>query len=86
MREIVKMKKYAIVSPEVTRIASEHFGFDLSQDGLHLADGEMEHWDGILLNQELIGIHLQSKSLISKFTFALLKDSGWYDVDIEKTA
>eukprot|EP01083_Nonionella_stella_P234103 824257_1 len=67
-----------ITSPEVQRVAQDHFGCD-GLPGVAL-DESHYHWSGRMLNTELMnndGYYLY----LSKFTMALMKDSGWYRID-----
>ena len=41
------------------------------------------HWERTILGQEIMTGQEQWEAVFSKITFALLKDSGWYQIDYE---
>lgn len=72
-------------------IAEEHFGCDDIMDNVPGIEFENEggdgsqfaHWERRVLGNEIMTATDIVNPAFSKFTFALLKDSGWYDIDYE---
>jgi hypothetical protein len=75
-----------IVTPNVLRIAKEHFncssGVELENGGGNGTQGS--HWEKRILNNEYMTGTASNNPKISKFTLALLQDSGWYNVNYDK--
>nr|XP_032818412.1 leishmanolysin-like peptidase isoform X1 [Petromyzon marinus] len=71
-----------LVTPRVVEEAREHFGC-LSLEGLELENQggsgtELNHWEKRLLeNEAMTGSHTQRR-IFSRFTLALMEDTGWY--------
>lgn len=77
-----------ITTPKVVQYTREYFGCD-SAVGMQLenngAGGSVgSHWEKTLLYDEYMNPQmLDTKAYYSKFTFALLEDSGWYEVNYD---
>ena len=76
-----------IITPTVVQKAKEYFKCD-SIEGIELEDQDEgedvsgSHWDArILLGDYMNSEQYTPEVVISDFTLALLKDSGWYDVN-----
>mgnify|MGYP002623949311 FL=1 len=76
-----------IITPTVVQKAKEYFKCD-SIEGIELEDQEDgedipgSHWDArILLGDYMNSEQYSPEVVISDFTLALLKDSGWYEVN-----
>ncbi|CAM9004274.1 unnamed protein product [Rhodiola kirilowii] len=76
-----------VVLPRVVMHARHHFGaFSEEFNGLELEDGggrgtSGSHWEKRLLMNEIMTGSVDTKSVVSKMTLALLEDSGWYEVN-----
>lgn len=77
-----------IITPEVTKVAKTHFGCDsligapLENDGSTNIGTIGSHWESKYFQYELMcGTIYSAISYVSKFTLALMVDSGWYAVD-----
>lgn len=74
-----------IITPKVVEVAREHFGCDtitgvpMENNGGSGSVGA--HWEkNFLMNDFMVAI-LTPHSVISKFTLALMEDTGWYKVN-----
>ncbi|KAK8677615.1 hypothetical protein V6N13_143141 [Hibiscus sabdariffa] len=80
-----------VVLPRVVMHSRHHYGFNwqaFSQNftGLELEDGggrgtSGSHWEKRLLMNEIMTGSVDTKSVVSKMTLALLEDSGWYQAN-----
>lgn len=74
-----------LVTPNVIDFARAHFkcptldGVELENDGGNSSAGA--HWESRLLFSELMTASRQSAGKLSGFTAALLKDTGFYEID-----
>ncbi|KAJ3672797.1 hypothetical protein LUZ60_006171 [Juncus effusus] len=73
-----------IVLPRVIMHSRHHYGaFSDNFTGLELEDGggrgtSGSHWEKRLLMNEIMTGSVDTRSVVSKMTLALLEDSGWY--------
>lgn len=73
-----------VVLPRVVMHARHHYGaFSDNFTGLELEDGggrgtSGSHWEKRLLMNEIMTGSVDTRSVVSKMTLALLEDSGWY--------
>lgn len=73
-----------VVLPRVIMHARYHYGaFSANFTGLELEDGggrgtSGSHWEKRLLMNEIMTGSVDTRSVVSKMTLALLEDSGWY--------
>ncbi|CAL9173283.1 unnamed protein product [Musa hybrid cultivar] len=73
-----------VVLPRVVMHARHHYGaFSENFTGLELEDGggrgtSGSHWEKRLLMNEIMTGSVDTRSVVSKMTLALLEDSGWY--------
>lgn len=73
-----------VVLPRVIMHARHHYGaFSENFTGLELEDGggrgtSGSHWEKRLLMNEIMTGSVDTRSVVSKMTLALLEDSGWY--------
>lgn len=77
--------KWQIITPKVTQLAREHFGCE-EMTGLPIESSGGEgsagsHWEKLLMLNEFMVAQTVANPIISKFTLALLEDSGWYQPD-----
>lgn len=78
-----------LVTPKILEVAREHYncpslpGLPLENEGGYGSIGT--HFERSLMNNELMTASISSEAIFSKFTAALLIDSGWYDVDFQLT-
>eukprot|EP00850_Spirogloea_muscicola_P006385 SM000030S11394 [mRNA] locus=s30:428293:434659:- [translate_table: standard] len=76
-----------VVLPRVVATARQHYGaFTSSFAGLELEDGggrgtAGSHWEKRLLMNEIMTGSVDTRSVVSAMTLALLEDSGWYVAD-----
>ncbi|KAK6115839.1 hypothetical protein DH2020_008108 [Rehmannia glutinosa] len=67
-----------VVLPRVIMHSRYHYGaFSQNFTGLELEDGG-SHWEKRLLMNEIMTGSVDTRSVVSKMTLALLEDSGWY--------
>ncbi|KRX04449.1 Insulin-like growth factor binding protein, N-terminal [Pseudocohnilembus persalinus] len=87
-QEIRGIQTGILTTPKVKQVAKEYYGCE-STLGMQLENNGQggsinHHWDKSQLLDEFMNPQvLDTKSYISKFTFALLEDSGWYDANYE---
>ncbi|KAK4276611.1 hypothetical protein QN277_014740 [Acacia crassicarpa] len=73
-----------VVLPRVVMYSRHHYGaFSENFTGLELEDGggrgtSGSHWEKRLLMNEIMTGSVDTRSVVSKMTLALLEDSGWY--------
>ncbi|KAJ7958068.1 Leishmanolysin-like peptidase [Quillaja saponaria] len=73
-----------VVLPRVVMHSRYHYGaFSVNFTGLELEDGggrgtSGSHWEKRLLMNEIMTGSVDTRSVVSKMTLALLEDSGWY--------
>ncbi|KAL3639226.1 hypothetical protein CASFOL_017133 [Castilleja foliolosa] len=73
-----------VVLPRVVMHSRHHYGaFSNNFTGLELEDGggrgtSGSHWEKRLLMNEIMTGSVDTRSVVSKMTLALLEDSGWY--------
>jgi leishmanolysin len=73
-----------VVLPRVVMHSRHHYGaFSQNFSGLELEDGggrgtSGSHWEKRLLMNEIMTGSVDTRSVVSKMTLALLEDSGWY--------
>ncbi|XP_054798436.1 uncharacterized protein LOC129303266 [Prosopis cineraria] len=73
-----------VVLPRVLMHSRHHYGaFSENFTGLELEDGggrgtSGSHWEKRLLMNEIMTGSVDTRSVVSKMTLALLEDSGWY--------
>ncbi|KAF3556911.1 hypothetical protein F2Q69_00012693, partial [Brassica cretica] len=73
-----------VVLPRVVLHSRHHYGaFSQNFSGLELEDGggrgtSGSHWEKRLLMNEIMTGSVDTRSVVSKMTLALLEDSGWY--------
>ncbi|XP_073046027.1 uncharacterized protein [Primulina eburnea] len=73
-----------VVLPRVIMHSRHHYGaFSANFTGLELEDGggrgtSGSHWEKRLLMNEIMTGSVDTRSVVSKMTLALLEDSGWY--------
>ncbi|CAA7041694.1 unnamed protein product [Microthlaspi erraticum] len=73
-----------VVLPRVVMHSRHHYGaFSHNFSGLELEDGggrgtSGSHWEKRLLMNEIMTGSVDTRSVVSKMTLALLEDSGWY--------
>uniref|UniRef100_A0A1D1YLX8 Leishmanolysin-like peptidase n=1 Tax=Anthurium amnicola TaxID=1678845 RepID=A0A1D1YLX8_9ARAE len=73
-----------VVLPRVIMHSRHHYGaFSENFTGLELEDGggrgtSGSHWEKRLLMNEIMTGSVDTRSVVSKMTLALLEDSGWY--------
>ncbi|PIN03756.1 Leishmanolysin-like peptidase (Peptidase M8 family) [Handroanthus impetiginosus] len=73
-----------VVLPRVVMHSRYHYGaFSENFTGLELENGggrgtSGSHWEKRLLMNEIMTGSVDTRSVVSKMTFALLEDSGWY--------
>ncbi|XP_020244315.1 uncharacterized protein LOC109822512 [Asparagus officinalis] len=73
-----------VVLPRVVMHSRHHYGaFSENFTGLELEDGggrgtSGSHWEKRLLMNEIMTGSVDTRSVVSKMTLALLEDSGWY--------
>ncbi|XP_027091968.1 uncharacterized protein [Coffea arabica] len=76
-----------VVLPRVVMHSRFHYGaFSENFTGLELEDGggrgtSGSHWEKRLLMNEIMTGSVDTKSVVSKMTLALLEDSGWYQAN-----
>ncbi|XP_076940434.1 uncharacterized protein LOC143609606 [Bidens hawaiensis] len=76
-----------VVLPRVIMHSRYHYGaFSNNLTGLELEDGggrgtSGSHWEKRLLMNEIMTGSVDTRSVISKMTLALLEDSGWYEAN-----
>ncbi|XP_074565575.1 LOW QUALITY PROTEIN: uncharacterized protein LOC141822056 [Curcuma longa] len=76
-----------IVLPRVVMHARYHYGaFSENFTGLELEDGggrgtSGSHWEKRLLMNEIMTGSVDTRSVVSEMTLALLEDSGWYQAN-----
>ncbi|KAL8230866.1 hypothetical protein R6Q57_000644 [Mikania cordata] len=76
-----------VVLPRVIMHSRYHYGaFSENFTGLELEDGggrgtSGSHWEKRLLMNEIMTGSVDTRSVISKMTLALLEDSGWYEAN-----
>ncbi|TYH18550.1 hypothetical protein ES288_A05G280700v1 [Gossypium darwinii] len=76
-----------VVLPRVVMHSRHHYGaFSENFTGLELEDGggrgtSGSHWEKRLLMNEIMTGSVDTKSVVSKMTLALLEDSGWYQAN-----
>jgi len=71
-----------IKTPKVLEVSKEHFGCN-TIEGMELENqggsGSLgAHWERTILHNEYMTASSINLAAVSKFTFALLEDSGWY--------
>ncbi|XP_028803046.1 leishmanolysin [Neltuma alba] len=73
-----------VVLPRVVMHSRHHYGaFSENFTGLELEDGggrgtSGSHWEKRLMMNEIMTGSVDTRSIVSKMTLALLEDSGWY--------
>lgn len=73
-----------VILPRVVMHSRHHYGaFSENFTGLELEDGggkgtSGSHWEKRLLMNEIMTGSVDTRSVVSKMTLALLEDSGWY--------
>ncbi|XP_024039919.1 uncharacterized protein LOC18041730 isoform X1 [Citrus clementina] len=76
-----------VVLPHVVMHSRYHYGaFSENFTGLELEDGggrgtSGSHWEKRLLMNEIMTGSVDTRSVVSKMTLALLEDSGWYQAN-----
>ncbi|KAI4998145.1 hypothetical protein ZWY2020_053487 [Hordeum vulgare] len=76
-----------VVLPRVVMHSRHHYGaFSQNFSGLELEDGggrgtSGSHWEKRLLMNEIMTGSVDTRSVVSKMTLALLEDSGWYQAN-----
>nr|XP_043617786.1 leishmanolysin-like [Erigeron canadensis] len=76
-----------VVLPRVVMHSRYHYGaFSENFTGLELEDGggrgtSGSHWEKRLLMNEIMTGSVDTRSVVSKMTLALLEDSGWYQAN-----
>lgn len=76
-----------VVLPRVVMYSRYHYGaFSENFTGLELEDGggrgtSGSHWEKRLLMNEIMTGSVDTRSVVSKMTLALLEDSGWYQAN-----
>ncbi|KAF6149671.1 hypothetical protein GIB67_017404 [Kingdonia uniflora] len=76
-----------VVLPRVVMHSRYHYGaFSENFTGLELEDGggrgtSGSHWEKRLLMNEIMTGSVDTRSVVSKMTLALLEDSGWYEAN-----
>ncbi|KAF5942914.1 hypothetical protein HYC85_020556 [Camellia sinensis] len=73
-----------VVLPRVVMHSRCHYGaFSENFTGLELEDGggRGSHWEKRLLMNEIMTGSVDTRSVVSKMTLALLEDSGWYQAN-----
>lgn len=76
-----------VVLPRVVMRSRYHYGaFSENFTGLELEDGggrgtSGSHWEKRLLMNEIMTGSVDTRSVVSKMTLALLEDSGWYQAN-----
>lgn len=76
-----------VVLPRVVMHSRHHYGaFSKNFSGLELEDGggrgtSGSHWEKRLLMNEIMTGSVDTRSVVSKMTLALLEDSGWYQAN-----
>ncbi|KAK8642462.1 hypothetical protein V6N13_011804 [Hibiscus sabdariffa] len=76
-----------VVLPRVVMHSRHHYGaFSENFRGLELEDGggrgtSGSHWEKRLLMNEIMTGSVDTRSVVSKMTLALLEDSGWYQAN-----
>ncbi|KAI4375009.1 hypothetical protein MLD38_012931 [Melastoma candidum] len=76
-----------VVLPRVVMHSRFHYGaFSDNFTGLELEDGggrgtSGSHWEKRLLMNEIMTGSVDTRSVVSKMTLALLEDSGWYEAN-----
>ncbi|KAB5568973.1 hypothetical protein DKX38_002766 [Salix brachista] len=79
-----------VVLPRVVMHSRNHYGasiaFSENLTGLELEDGggrgtSGSHWEKRLLMNEIMTGSVDTRSVVSKMTLALLEDSGWYQAN-----
>ncbi|XP_044474515.1 uncharacterized protein LOC123202619 [Mangifera indica] len=76
-----------VVLPNVVMHSRYHYGaFSENFTGLELEDGggrgtSGSHWEKRLLMNEIMTGSVDTRSVVSKMTLALLEDSGWYQAN-----
>ncbi|KAG8632525.1 uncharacterized protein LOC110606833 isoform X2 [Manihot esculenta] len=76
-----------VVLPRVVMQSRHHYGaFSENFTGLELEDGggrgtSGSHWEKRLLMNEIMTGSVDTRSVVSKMTLALLEDSGWYQAN-----
>ncbi|EEF52528.1 metalloendopeptidase, putative [Ricinus communis] len=76
-----------VVLPRVVMHSRHHYGaFSENFTGLELEDGggrgtSGSHWEKRLLMNEIMTGSVDTRSVVSKMTLALLEDSGWYQAN-----
>ncbi|KMZ61468.1 putative Surface protease GP63 [Zostera marina] len=76
-----------VVLPRVIMHSRHHYGaYSENFAGLELEDGggrgtSGSHWEKRLLMNEIMTGSVDTRSVVSKMTLALLEDSGWYHVN-----
>lgn len=77
-----------IVTPKVKEVTRAHFGCSTAE-GMELENeggsgSKGSHWERLLLSNEAMTASDIPNAAFSKFTLALLEDSGWYAPVYEK--
>jgi len=76
-----------VVLPRVVMHSRHHYGaFSQNFTGLELEDGggrgtSGSHWEKRLLMNEIMTGSVDTRSVVSRMTLALLEDSGWYQAN-----
>ncbi len=75
-------KRSLIKTPSVLTAAREHFGCEtITGVEIENEDDSGSHWEKIFLYNELMTSTTLPNAALSKFTLALLQDTGWYQVN-----
>lgn len=78
-----------VVTPSVINYGKTHFscstfqGIPMENEGGSGSAGT--HWEKLYLGNEIMTSQMTGKPVYSAFTFALMQDSGWYNVDTSKS-
>ena len=84
-KKIRNINTDVLITPKLVSIAKEHYKCDsitevaLENEGGYGSRGT--HFERSVLNNEMMTASISPESTLSKFTLALLEDSGWYGVD-----
>ena len=74
----VTRRMHMLVTTRVVQEARKHFGCD-SLEGAELEDYDgFNHWEARVFGNEAMTGARSGRMVMSRITFALLEDSGWY--------
>lgn len=83
-----KTTQIMVISPSVVSYGKTYFscssfqGIPMENEGGSGSAGT--HWEKLYLGNEIMTSQMTGKPVYSAFTFALMQDSGWYNVDTSK--